>query len=270
MACGAKHGLKMSKSPSESVPHVRWKVVCAYDGSEFEGWQSQPGGRSVQDVIEARLGRIAGEQIRIHGSGRTDAGVHAKAQVFHFDLPWRHGARRLQAALRVGLSPALQICSVRAVRPEFHARFDVVRKRYEYRIYLGNPDPFIRRFVWGLDRPEPLDFRAMHEAARHLRGRHDFAAFSALNGRDRDDTVRRLDRFEFSRKGRHVRIVAEADGFLYKMVRTLVGALVATGMRKVTPERIRLMLEDGRRPPEVETAPAQGLCLIRVWYKETR
>lgn len=249
---------------------MRWKVVCAYDGSEFEGWQSQPGGRSVQDVIEARLGCIAGEPVRIHGSGRTDAGVHAKAQVFHFDLRWRHGAQRLLAALRVGIPPALQICSVRAVRPEFHARFDVIRKRYEYRIYLGNPDPFIRRFVWGLDRPEPMDFRAMDEAARHLRGRHDFAAFSALNGRGREDTVRRLDRFEFSRKGRNLRIVAEADGFLYKMVRTLVGALVAVGMRKVSPERIRSMLEDGRRPPEVETAPAKGLCLTRVWYKVSR
>ena len=260
----------MSKSLSQPIRAVRWKVICAYDGSDFEGWQSQPGGRSVQDVIEARLGRIAGESLRIHGSGRTDAGVHARAQVFHFDLSWRHGARRLLAALRVGLPPSLQICSVQEVRPDFHSRFDVVRKRYEYRIFLGNPDPFIRRFVWGLDRPDSLDFKAMSEAARHLRGRHDFAAFSALNGRDREDTVRRLDRFEFSRRGRHLRIVAEADGFLYKMVRTLVGALVAVGMRKVAPERIRLMLVDGRRPPEVETAPAQGLCLARVWYSATR
>ncbi|MCZ2152415.1 MAG: tRNA pseudouridine(38-40) synthase TruA [Bryobacterales bacterium] len=256
----------MSKAHPEKPDSVRWMAICAYDGSDFAGWQSQPGERSVQDVIEARLGRIAELPVRIHGSGRTDAGVHAKAQVFHFDLRWRHGAQRLLAAMRVGLPPSLQICSVREKRPDFHARFDVVRKRYEYRIFLGNPDPFIRRFVWGLDRPEPLDFNAMHAAVRHLRGRHDFAAFSALNGSDRDDTVRRLDRLEIHRKGRNLRIVAEADGFLYKMVRTLVGALVAVGTGKATPGRIRQMLVDGLRPPEVETAPPQGLCLMKVWY----
>lgn len=256
----------MSRAPLQTVAPIRWKAICAYDGSDFGGWQSQPGGNSVQDVIEARLRQIAGELIRIHGSGRTDAGVHARAQVFHFDLPWRHGAPRLLAALRVGLPPSLQICSVRAVRPDFHARFDAIRKRYEYRIFLGHPDPFIRRFVWGLDRPDPLNLKAMADAAQRLCGRHDFAAFSAFNGSEREDTVKQLERLTVIRQGRHLRIVAEADGFLYKMVRSLVGALVSVGTGKLTPERITALLEGGRRLPEVETAPPQGLCLMKVWY----
>lgn len=245
---------------------ARWKAICAYEGSDFNGWQSQPGGNAVQDFIEARLRQIAGGAIRIHGSGRTDAGVHARAQVFHFDLPWRHGTPRLLAALRVGLPPSLQICSVHAVNPDFHARFDAVRKRYEYRIFLGHPDPFIRRFVWGLDRPDPLDTKAMVSAARRMLGRHDFAAFSAFNGSEREDTVKFLERLDLVRRGRHLRIIAEADGFLYKMVRSLVGALVSVGVGKLTPGRITELLAGKRRMPEVETAPPQGLCLMKVWY----
>jgi len=250
-------------SPSSS----RWMVVCAYDGSGFGGWQSQPGGASVQDTIEARLAQMAGMPVRIHGSGRTDAGVHARAQVLHFDLPWRHGAPRLHASLRVGLPPTLQIKSVRSVQAQFHARFDAICKRYEYRIYLGDPDPFIRRFVWGVERRDPLDFKAMEEAARRLCGRHDFAAFSALGGEERENTIKELRRLELIRRGRMLTIVAEADGFLYKMVRSLVGALVTVGVRKATPERISTLLAGGRRLPEIETAPPDGLSLVKVTYR---
>lgn len=251
----------------ETAPQItRWKVVCAYDGSGFAGWQSQPGGLSIQDTVEARLLTLAGTPVRIHGSGRTDAGVHARAQVFHFDLPWRHGPAKLKASLRVGLPSTLQIKTVEEVPATFHARFSAVGKRYEYRIFLGDPDPFIRRFVLGVERPHPLDISAMQEAARRLVGKRDFAAFSAQTGAEREDTVKDLRRLDLIRKGRHLTIVAEADGFLYKMVRSLVGALVSVGLGKVTPERISELLVGARRLPEVETAPPQGLALVRVYY----
>lgn len=253
-------------APESTVPLQRWKAVCAYDGTSFAGWQSQPGGTSLQDVIEARLAVLAKGLVRIHASGRTDAGVHARGQVFHFDLAWRHGSERLLAALRVGLPPSILIKSVRAVPGTFHARFSATGKRYAYHLYLGHPDPFVRPFVWALDRPSAPDFAAMRRAAKVLQGRHDFAAFSAFTGEEREDTERTLRRLEIVRRGRRVTIIAEADGFLYKMVRSLVGALVSVGFGKLTPDDLRRFLKDGRRTPAVETAPPQGLFLVRVDY----
>lgn len=248
----------------------RWKVVCAYDGRPFAGWQSQPGGLAIQDVIEARLAAIFGAPVRIHASGRTDAGVHAQAQVFHFDAAWRHPAARLQAALRVGLPPEIQICSVRAVAADFHARFSATGKIYTYHLFLGDADPFTRPYVWALERPRPLDFAAMEAAAATLRGRHDFAAFSAFNGAEREDTVRDLRRLEIRRQGRRVRLVFEADGFLYKMVRSLTGVLVEVGEGKIAPARIAELIASGRRTAEVPTAPPQGLFLVKVLYGDRR
>lgn len=244
----------------------RWKAVCAYDGTAFAGWQSQPGGNAIQDVIEARLAAALGGPARIHASGRTDAGVHALGQVFHFDAPWRHGPEKLRAALRAGLPPAIQIRSVRAAPPDFHARFSATGKVYAYHLYLGDADPFTRPYVWAIERPQPLDLGAMGAAAAVLRGRHDFAAFAAFNGAEREDTVRDLRRLELVRRGRRVKLVFEADGFLYKMVRSLTGALVASAEGKLSPERIAALLAGKTRTAEVQTAPPQGLFLAKVLY----
>jgi len=243
----------------------RWKCVCAYDGTAFSGWQSQEGGGAVQDAIEARLLKILGAPTRIHGSGRTDAGVHALGQVFHFDADWGHGVAKLTAALRSCLPPSIQIKSIAAARPDFHARFAAAGKIYFYQLHLGDADPFVRPYCWTLLRP--LDCRAMEVAAAVLRGRHDFKAFSAFNGSESDDTVRDLRRLEITRRGRRVRITAEADGFLYKMVRSLVGALVAAGEGKLSAVRIREILASRTRTPAIQTAPPQGLFLQRVMYK---
>ena len=242
----------------------RWKCVCAYDGGHFAGWQSQAGGKAVQDVIEARLAEIFGAPVRIHGSGRTDAGVHALGQVFHFDAEWRHGPEKMLAEFRIGLPAAIQVKSVRAVAADFHARFQAKGKRYEYRIDLGDPDPFTRPYCWPVFRP--LEVAAMRAAAEVLRGRHDFRAFTALNGPAREDTVRELRRLDVTRRGRLVRIVAEADGFLYKMVRSLAGVLVAVGEGKLTPKDVRGILASRERTAAVQTAPPQGLFLVRVFY----
>lgn len=243
----------------------RWKCVCAYDGTAFPGWQSQAGGRAIQDVIEARMAEIFGRPVRLHGSGRTDAGVHALGQVFHFDAEWRHGTDELLAALRVGLPATIQIKSVRRVAADFHARFQATGKRYLYDLHLGDADPFTRPYCWVVFKP--LDLDAMQAAAAVLRGRHDFRAFTALNGTAREDTVRDVRRLELTRRGRRVRVTAEADGFLYKMMRSLVGALVSAGEGKLSAADVRRILESRERTAAVLTAPPQGLFLARVFYR---
>ena len=243
----------------------RWKCVCAYDGGAFAGWQSQAGGRAIQDVIEARLADIFKAPLRIHGSGRTDAGVHARAQVFHFDAEWRHDSARLLAALRHRLPAEIQIKSLRPVAADFHSRFQATGKRYIYHLHLGDADPFTRPYCWPVF--QPLDFSAMQAAAAVLRGRQDFRAFTALNGPPNEDTVRDLRRFELARRGKRVRITAEADGFLYKMVRSLVGVLVAVGEGKLTPAQVRAILASRTRTAAVLTAPPQGLFLEKVFYR---
>jgi len=252
--------------PSRPAPDVqRWACVCAYDGGGFSGWQSQPDGRAVQDAIERRLKAIFGRAVRIHGSGRTDAGVHARGQVFHFDAAWTHGSVRLRAALRGGLPPTILVRSVRAVPRAFHARFSAAGKVYYYQLHHGGPaDPFLQPFCWSIR--QKLDVAAMRAAARRLRGRHDFRAFAASPGAMRENTVRRLRRLEMTGRGARLRITAEADGFLYKMVRGLVGALVAVGQGKLTPAQVGAILGAARRTHLIQTAPAQGLCLARVRY----
>lgn len=242
----------------------RWRCECAYDGGDFAGWQSQPGGTAIQDVIEDCLTKILEEPIRIQGSGRTDAGVHARAQVFHFDGEWRHSSEKLLAAFRFRLPETIQIKSARPTAADFHARFDAKGKRYDYHVHLGDADPFTRPYCW--INYKPLDLGAMRAAAEVLRGRHDFRALTALNGGERENTVRDLRRLEVRRRGRAVQITAEADGFLYKMARSAVGLLVAVGEGKLTVGDVRRILESTVRIPAVLTAPAHGLFLTKVYY----
>jgi tRNA pseudouridine38-40 synthase len=243
---------------------LRWKCRCAYDGAGFSGWQSQPAKDAVQDVIEARLRAIFDREIRVHGSGRTDAGVHARAQIFHFDAAWRHGPLKLLAAIQSGLPATLQVAAVSRAAADFHARFSATGKIYTYDLHLGDADPFTRPYVWALFRP--LDWSAMGQAAALLQGEDDFRAFRADNGAEMADSVRDLRRLEIRRRGKRVRITAEANGFMYKMVRSLVGALVAVGEGRLTPDEIALLLSTGQRVTAVQTAPPQGLFLDRVLY----
>ncbi|HEY1764430.1 MAG TPA: tRNA pseudouridine(38-40) synthase TruA [Opitutaceae bacterium] len=247
---------------------TRWKCVCAYDGGAFSGWQSQAGGGSVQDAIESRLAAIFQRPVRIHGSGRTDAGVHALGQVFHFDADWSHGPSKLAAAIAHRLSRKIQVASVRQVPKGFHARFSAKQKRYEYRLRLGDADPFVRPLVWCV--PPDVDVGAMRKAAATLVGRHDFRAFSAAHGAEKDDpagTVRSLRRLEVRSRGRAVHIFAEADGFLYKMVRSLVGGLVSVGTGRLLASDLKDCIRSGTRSPHILTAPPHGLFLTKVWYR---
>jgi tRNA pseudouridine38-40 synthase len=252
----------MSKTLPPDLP--RWKCVCAYDGGDFEGWQSQPGGRAIQDVIEARLKTLLRQDARIHGSGRTDAGVHALGQVFHFDAAWGHGPEKLRKALQAGLPRSIQLCSLRQANPGFHSRFSARGKIYRYELNLGEADPFTAPYCWSLGRP--LDWAAVETAAALLRGKHDFKAFSAEGGVERKTTVRHLRRLDISRRGRRARLTFEADGFLYKMVRSLTGALVNAGLGKLGARDVAALLKSDRRSPQVQTAPPQGLFLVKVLY----
>ena len=251
----------VAKSQASST---RWKCVCAYDGTKFHGWQSQEGGNTIQDLIERQLEKLSGRKIRIEGSGRTDSGVHALAQVFHFDAAWAHGAAKLRVALQTGLPKTIQLKSVRRVAPDFHARFDARGKIYEYRLFLGEAGPFLTPYRWSLNRE--LDWPAMKAAARVLRGKHDFWAFSGENDRTYETTVRDLRRLAMVRRGPEVTLTFEADGFLYKMVRSLTGALVNVGLGKLTVAEIAELIKTRRRIPAVVTAPPQGLFLVKVIY----
>ncbi|WP_309383651.1 tRNA pseudouridine(38-40) synthase TruA [Cerasicoccus frondis] len=245
-----------------------WKCTCAYDGNGLNGWQSQPGGNTVQDFIEARLEQIFKEPIRIHGSGRTDAGVHAKAQVFHFQADWEHGAEKLERAFRSGLPASVQVYRVQEAESNFHARFSAKGKRYSYRLFEGWARPWEARYCWELGRRR-LDQFAMNAAAAQLLGEHDFTAFSANRGDGSEDNpVKDLRMLEVRRKGASLTIVTEASGYLYKMVRSLTGTLVEVGLGKLTPEEVRAILESRQRTNRVATAPAKGLWLERVYYDD--
>jgi tRNA pseudouridine38-40 synthase len=245
-------------------PSFRWKCVVAYDGGSFNGWQSQEGGNTIQDLIERQLKQIFSRQIRIEGSGRTDSGVHAHAQVFHFDATWTHGAEKLRKAIQTGLPRSIRLKSVRRARPDFHARFDAKGKIYRYHLHLGEADPFEANYTWSLNRE--LDWPAVQVAAKLMRGKHDFWAFSGENDRTYETTVRDLRRLDVKRSGKRVTFTFEADGFLYKMVRSLTGALVNVGLGKLAPSEVATLLKSRRRIPTVVTAPPQGLFMVRVIY----
>ncbi len=251
-------------SPSASKKNQRWKCIVAYDGTHLHGWQSQESGNTVQDLVEKQLQKMFARQIRIEGSGRTDSGVHALAQVFHFDAAWAHGAEKLRRAIQSGLPRSIQLKSVREAAPKFHARFDAQGKIYRYHLDLGEGDPFVQGYCWILNRK--LDWKAVRAAAKVLKGKHDFWAFSGENDRTYETTVRTLRRVQIARRGNKVTFTFEADGFLYKMVRSLTGALVNVGLGKLTVAEVAAMLKSRKRIAAVVTAPPQGLFLVRVIY----
>lgn len=254
----------MSKAP---IPPSRWKCTVAYDGTAFAGWQIQPNAETVQSVIEARLAAVFKTQIDITGSGRTDSGVHARGQVFHFDAHWPHDPQKLLTAMRIGLPPTIQILTAKKVPATFHARFSAKGKTYHYHICHGGfADPFTQAYTWSMART--LDVAAMRKAAKSLVGTHDFRAFTAIpgSGVEKEDTVRTVRRLDITVRGSRLRIDAEGNGFLYKMVRSLVGALVDVGVGRLTPDDIPVILASQVRTQRVFTAPPQGLCLVKVFY----
>ena len=239
------------------------RLTLAYDGTRFRGWARNAGQRTVEGVLSDALGKTLGSEPKLSVAGRTDAGVHARAQVASFDADDGVDLARLQRSINGMLGPEVVATDVRRAADRFDARFSASAREYRYRIDTGDwPDPFDARFVW--HRPGDLAISAMRQAARPLIGEHDFASFCR---RPRSGgTVRRLERLSVAPRGDRVEVSARANAFLHQMVRTLVGTLVRVGEGKLTPEAVAEILASRDRQRAGQMAPAHGLTLERVVY----
>ena len=248
----------------------RWLCTVAYDGTDFDGWQSQPSNNAVQDHIQARLTTLLKSPTPIHGSGRTDAGVHARAQVFHVDLDWNHGNAALKKALNTGLPPTIRVihCQQLQEGSEGHARFSAIGKRYTYHLALGDVSPFETRFIHAIH-SQHFDLEKARAATELFRGTQDFTPFAARReaGVPIPNGVRTIHKIEWE-KGSANRLTfsVEGNGFLYKMVRSIVGTLIQAGLGRISPEQIESIFAGKERTHKVATTPAQGLFLDEVFY----
>lgn len=244
---------------------TRWCAHCAYDGTPFHGWQSQIGGHTVQDFIEARLAEILHRPIRIHGSGRTDAGVHARDQVFHFDADWPHGPLALLRALRSGLPAEIQIFSLSPTEDSFHARYSTLWKRYTYSFYEGFPSPFQWRYVHSLGERR-LSLGLLGPFRSTLIGLHDFSTFGASRPDRQENPVKQLRRLEFIREDPRVEMIIESSGYLYKMARRIAGAAMEIALGQLSAEEVLNAFFRQEKMEKIPTAPAKGLFLEYVAY----
>jgi tRNA pseudouridine38-40 synthase len=244
----------------------RLKLIVAYDGAPFAGWQSQSHRNTVQDHLERAFERVNGGAARVHGSGRTDAGVHAVAQCAHVNLVNRFlPAERWVEALNALLPQAIRVLHCRYVSLDFHARLSAKGKIYRYRIWNAPVlPPFEYRRAWHVARP--LDLKVMKSAAKYFVGTHDFAGFAANRGKPERTTVRTINSVRVRKKGPCVAIEFDGDGFLYKMVRLMVGALMKCALGKMHVEDITVRLKSSEPSSARFAAPAEGLFLVRVRY----
>jgi tRNA pseudouridine38-40 synthase len=243
------------------------KLTIQYDGTNYVGWQRQTTGVSIQALIEDALAPIEGAPVVVHGAGRTDAGVHALAQVASVSVTATLDATTVGRALNAVLPDDVRILDVEEMSADFHARFSAVAKTYEYRI-VNAPfvSAFLSKYVWHI--PQPLDADAMRAAAEPIVGRHDFAAFQAV-GSVIHSTERTIEAIEWETGGRFDRPLVmrlTGDGFLRHMVRSIAGTLVEVGAGRWEEARFRQILESRSRAQAGPTAPAQGLFLVSVRY----
>jgi tRNA pseudouridine38-40 synthase len=244
----------------------RYKAIISYDGSEFSGYQVQPNKRTVQREVEAVLAKMhKGSPIKVIGSGRTDSGVHAMGQVLHFDSPLMIPDDKWVIALNTMLPEDITVLQVQKVSASFHARFDAVGKEYRYVLYLSSlRDPFQRNFA--CHHPYKLNIEAMQEASTYfLGGPHDFTSFCSAKT-DVVDKIRTIETIDITLKGEILTIRFIGSGFLYNMVRILVGTLLEVGSGDRDPESIPAILEKKDRSCAGRTVPGQGLYLWRVFY----
>ncbi len=244
---------------------MRYRITVAYDGTVYGGWQVQLGTVTVQEKLELSLERMTGTRPKVHGSGRTDQGVHAVGQVAHFDLERPFTPVSLQRGLNALLPLDVRIMACAKTEPDFHARRSAIWKEYRYFIWNGPVvPPHLRLYRAHVSRP--LNVTSMREAAIHLVGRYDFAALTANPNRVVESTVREISRLEVQKKGPELVMVVRGDGFLYKMVRSIAGVLIRFGEGAMPSSEMALIRESKIRTARVPTAPAQGLFLWRVGY----
>ncbi len=250
----------------------RLLFTCAYDGLPYCGWQSQRGGASVQDTIEEAAARILREPLRISASGRTDAGVHAHAQCFHADVPdtCRMSPDNWRAALNAHLPASIRILEVQAVDASFHARFSAVGKEYEYLICTSAVlSPFLHERAWHL--PHEFDVDLLEQALRCYEGEHDFRRFAANRGNEPENPpadfyLRTIYSATLQREGDLLRLRLHGNGFMYRMVRLLVGTAHQVARGRMSLDALRGMLENPHGDKTRYCAPAGGLYLRHVFY----
>ena len=255
-----------------------WKLVLAYDGTDFFGWQVQPDRATIQGTLADAIAAVTGERVLPQGSGRTDAGVHARGQVASFCLTASIPAASLVRALNRRLPESIRLLSAEPAAAEFHARHSARAKTYEYRIFRGEIcPPWTARFAWALN--WPLEVERMQEAAEQVMGTHDFSSFAASDPdfaarRDEDngagsgdvDNVRTVFESNWNAEGDLLLYRVRGNGFLHHMVRNLVGTFVDAGRGRVKPEDVARILEARSREQAGPTAPARGLFLDSVEY----
>lgn len=246
---------------------MRVKLTVSYDGTDFCGWQVQDNGVSVQGVLEEAIFKVTGENVRVTGSGRTDAGVHAAGQVAHFDTESSVPAEKFYKALNAFLPCGVKVVKSERADDDFHACNLAKRKTYAYSLYLSDAElPLKERYA---ERVENVDAEKMKAAAKEFVGTHDFSAYKA-SGSSAKTTVRKIYSCKVVKKGTDITFTVCGNGFLYNMVRIMVGATVAAGKGEISVEDIRRSLATGERPKNVKTFPAKGLCLMKAEYNPRR
>ena len=245
---------------------MNYKLVLQYDGTKLNGWQKQGNtDNTIQGKLEAILGRMYGQYVEIHGSGRTDAGVHAFGQVANFHASANFSLEEIKSTLNEYLSKDIRVLKVDTVDERFHARLTAKAKTYEYRIDNGEvADVFQRKYV--MREENPLNLETMREAAGYLVGTHDFKTFCA-NKKMKKSTVRTIYSIDIEENNGIVSIKYRGNGFLYNMVRILTGTLIEVGRGMRNPEEMKEIIEAQERGAAGFTAPAQGLYLVEVEYE---
>lgn len=241
------------------------KLTIAYDGTRYNGWQRQENtDQTIQGKLEALLSRMTGEKIEIHGSGRTDRGVHAHGQVANFYTKTKMTREEMLDYMNAYLPQDIAVLEIKDAAERFHSRLNVKRKTYCYHIWNSAvPNVFMRKYVYQV--PEQLDLKAMEEGAKYLLGTHDFKSFCARK-RMKKSTVRMIESISIQKKGDEILLTYKGNGFLYNMVRILTGTLVEIGRGDRRPEEIPSIIEAQNREKAGFTAPAQGLFLEKVEY----
>jgi len=244
------------------------KLTLAYDGTDFAGWQVQPDSPSIQGTLASAIGRVTGEKVLPQGSGRTDAGVHALAQVANLPTESVIPAGNFVVALNDVLPASIRVLSAEEVAPDFHPRKSARAKTYRYRIYReAICPPLLARYVWHY--PYPLDENAMREAAPLVEGEHDFTSFAAVDperGREGVSNVRRIFSSQWRRDSSELIYEVRGNGFLHHMVRNLVGTFLLVGKGTLKPGDVTTILKARERSAAGATAPATGLYLANVEY----
>lgn len=247
----------------------RFRLTVEYDGTEFAGFQAQAEGfRTVQGTLEKAIAKMAGSESRVHGAGRTDAGVHATGQVIHFDTGWHVPAHRICWALNGELPNDVTVKNAEIVDGSFHARFSATARTYRYTI-LNRDDPsaLMGRFAWYVH--APLDLEAMNAAAAELTGSHDFATFG-LPDLPGNSTKRNVERIAVEKQGEILRITVRGNAFLRQQVRAFIGTLQLVGLGKISPADVARVRDARDRTQCPAVAPARGLTLMRVHYDGIR